>query len=106
VAGEVADAGETTGAIAEPVDATAATTSGGWAVQLAAPRSEAEANKEIARLTAKYGAELNGSPIGVHKATVKGETIYRLRVVGLSKADAAKLCARLKGEGAQCFITK
>ena len=97
---EVADAAETTGAIAQPpVDATAATASGGWAVQLAAPRSEAEANSEIARLTAKYGAELNGSPIGVHKATVKGETIYRLRVVGLTKADAAKLCARLKGEG-------
>ncbi|HLX97246.1 MAG TPA: SPOR domain-containing protein [Roseiarcus sp.] len=104
---EVADATETTGAIAEPpVDATAATASGGWAVQLAAPRSEAEANSELARLTAKYGAELNGSPIGVHKATVKGETIYRLRVVGLTKADAAKLCARLKGEGAQCFIAK
>jgi hypothetical protein len=104
---EVADAAETTGAIAEPpVDATAATASGGWAVQLAAPRSEAEANSELARLTAKYGAELNGSPIGVHKATVNGETIYRLRVVGLTKADAAKLCARLKGEGAQCFIAK
>ena len=104
---EVADAAETTGAIAQPpVDATAATASGGWAVQLAAPRSEAEANTELARLTAKYGAELNGSPIGVHKATVKGETIYRLRVVGLTKADAAKLCARLKGEGAQCFIAK
>jgi sporulation related protein len=104
---EVADATDTTGAIAEaPVDATAATASGGWAVQLGAPRSEAEANSEIARLTAKYGAELNGSPIGVHKATVKGETIYRLRVVGLTKADAAKLCARLKGEGADCFIAK
>jgi len=103
--GEVADASETTGAIAEPpVDAKAAT--GGWAVQLAAPRSEAEANSELARLTAKYSAELNGSPIGVHKATVKGETIYRLRVVGLTKAEAAKLCARLKGEGAQCFIAK
>ncbi len=91
---------------APPVDATPATASGGWAVQLAAPRSEAEAKSEAARLTGKYGADLNGSAIGVHKAVVNGETIYRLRVVGLTKADAAALCARLKGEGGECFIAK
>ena len=106
-AGQVADATETTGSIAQPpVDATAATTSGGWSVQLGAPKSEAEANSQLTRLNSKYGAELNGSPVGVHKAVVKGETIYRLRVVGLTKADAAALCARLKGEGGECFIAK
>jgi len=103
---KVADATETTGSIAPAVDATAATTSGGWAVQLAAPRSEAEANSELARLNNKYGAQLNGSALGIHKAVVKGETIYRLRVVGLTKADAAALCARLKGGGGECFIAK
>ncbi len=103
---QVVDASETTGAIAPPVDAIAATTSGGWSVQLAAPKSEAEAKSDAARLTSKYSAELNGSPIGVHKAEVKGATIYRLRVSGLTKADAAALCARLKGEGGQCFIAK
>jgi SPOR domain len=105
--GQVADAAETTGAIAEPpVDATAAATSGGWSVQLAAPRSEAEANSELARLSSKYASQLNGSAIGVHKAVVRGKTIYRLRVVGLTKADAAKLCARVKGDGGQCFIAR
>ncbi len=89
-----------------PVDATPATASGGWAVQLGAPRSEAEAKSQAARLSGKYGADLNGSSIGVHKAVVNGETIYRLRVVGLTKADAAALCARLKGEGGECFIAK
>ncbi len=103
---QVVDASETTGAIAPPVDATAATTSGGWSVQLAAPKSEAEAKSTAAKLNSKYSAELNGSQIGVHKAEVKGETIYRLRVSGLTKADAAALCARLKGEGGQCFIAK
>ena len=58
------------------------------------------------KLTSKYSAELNGSAIGVHKAEVNGETIYRLRVSGLTKADAAAMCARLKGEGGQCFIAK
>jgi hypothetical protein len=104
--GKVADATETTGAIAPPVDATAATTSGGWSVQLAAPKSEAEAKSKLTQLTGKYGADLNGSPIGMHKAVVNGETIYRLRVSGLTKADAAELCARLKGEGGECFIAK
>jgi hypothetical protein len=104
--GQVADATETTGAISAPVDATAATTSGGWSVQLAAPKSEAEAQSDLTRLNSKYSAELNGAPIGMHKAVVKGETIYRLRVSGLTKADAAALCARLKGEGGQCFIAK
>ena len=105
-AGQIADATETTGAIAPPIDATAATTSGGWSVQLAAPKSEAEAQSTLTRLNSKYAAELNGSPIGVHKAQVNGETIYRLRVSGLTKADAAALCARLKGEGGECFIAK
>ena len=106
-AGQVADATETTGSIAQPpVDATAATTSGGWSVQLAAPKSEAEAQSTMTRLNSKYAAELNGSAIGVHKAQVNGDTIYRLRVSGLTKADAAAMCAKLKGEGGQCFIAK
>jgi hypothetical protein len=102
-----AEATETaTAPAAAPVDATATTASAGWAVQLAAPKSEAEANTEMARLTSKYGADLNGSALGVHKAVVNGQTIYRLRVVGLTKADAAALCARLKGDGGECFIAK
>jgi hypothetical protein len=105
-AGQVVDATETTGAIAPPDDATAATTSGGWSVQLAAPKSEAEAQSAMTRLNSKYGAELNGSAIGVHKVQVNGETIYRLRVSGLTKADAAAMCAKLKGEGGSCFIAK
>ncbi len=84
----------------------AAATSGGWAVQLAAPRSEAEAKSIVEKLNARYASALNGATIGVHKAVVKGETIYRLRVTGLSKADAAAMCARLKGDGGQCFIAR
>ncbi len=90
----------------QTVDSTVATKSSGWAVQLAAPKSDAEAKSEATQLNAKYASTLNGSTIGVHKAVVNGETIYRLRVVGLSKADAAALCARLKGDGGDCFIAK
>ena len=83
-----------------------ATKSDGWAVQLAAPSSESEAQSSAQRLNAKYATALNGATIGIQKAVVKGATLYRLRVAGLSKADAAALCARLKGEGGDCFIAK
>jgi hypothetical protein len=78
----------------------------GWAVQLAAPKSETEAESDVAQLGAKYTSVLNGAAIAVQKAQVKGATIYRLRVVGLLKAEAAALCARVKGEGGDCFIAK
>lgn len=83
-----------------------ATASGGWAVQLAAPRSETEAKGVVSNLNAKYASALGGSALGVHKATVNGDTVYRVRVTGLSKADAASLCARIKGDGGQCFVAK
>ena len=78
----------------------------GWAVQLAAPKSDTEAKSDVARLNAKYASVLNGAAIGVHKAQVNGATVYRLRVVGLSKTDAAALCRRVKDGGGDCFIAK
>jgi hypothetical protein len=87
--------GELVGALAGPA---------GWGVQLAAPKSDTEAKSDVARLNVKYGSALNGAAIGVHKAQVNGATVYRLRVVGLSKADAAALCSRVKGDGGDCFV--
>ena len=75
-------------------------------VQLAAPRSEAEAKGVVSKLDAKYASALGGSALGVHKATVNGDAIYRVRVTRLSKADAASLCARIKGDGGDCFVAK
>jgi hypothetical protein len=80
--------------------------SAGWAVQLAAPRSETEAKSDVRRLSAQYASKLKGSKIGVHKAVVDGVTVYRLRVVDLSKTDASALCARLKVNGGDCFLAR
>jgi len=88
----------------QPVDQTVAHKSGDWAIQFAAQKSEAEAKANVARLNAKYAAALNGTTIGVNKTLVNGETIYALRVSGLSKAEAAALCERLKGR--DCFVAK
>jgi hypothetical protein len=82
----------------------AASSSGNWAIQFAAPKSEAEAEVAAARLNAKYAQKLGGATIGVHKTTVNSETIYALRVAGLSKADAAALCERVKGR--DCALPK
>ena len=92
------------GAPAASVLKPAASESGDWAIQFAAPKSEAEAEADAARLNAKYARALNGATIGVHKTLVNGETIYALRVAGLSAADAAAMCARVKGR--DCFIAK
>jgi hypothetical protein len=88
---------------APTVDQTASK-SGDWAIQFAAPRSEAEAKVAAARLNAKYAPALNRATIDVHKTQVNGETTYALRVAGLSKADATALCVRVKGR--DCSIAK
>ena len=95
------------GALAGALGASAnqtASKSGDWAIQFAAPKSEAEAKVAATRLNAKYAPTLNGATIGVHKTQVNGETIYALRVAGLSKADATALCVRVKGR--DCSNTK
>ena len=81
-----------------------ATKSADWAIQFAEPKSEVEAAVAAARLNAKYAPALNGATIGVRKTEVNGETIYALRVAGLSKADAIALCVRVKGR--DCSIIK
>jgi SPOR domain len=87
-----------------PANQTATHKTGDWAMQFATEKSEAEAKIKVARLNARYAAALNGATIGVQKTLVNGETIYALRVTGLSKADAAALCDRLKGR--DCFIVR
>jgi hypothetical protein len=81
---------------ASAVDQTAAK-SGDWAIQFAAPKSEAEAAVAAGRLNAEYAPALNGATVGVRKIQMNGETIYAVRVAGLSKADATALCVRVKG---------
>jgi hypothetical protein len=80
--------------------------SSGWAVQLAASKSETEAKTDASRLKAKYASALTGEMIGVSKAQVNGATVYRLRIGGLSKSDAAALCTRVKVNGGNCFLAK
>jgi hypothetical protein len=91
---------------AAPAPAVAAEGGGEWAVQLAAPHSEADAQSAIAKLKGKYADALGDSALTIHQADVKGQTIYRVRVSGLSRSDAGALCSKLKAGGGDCFIAK
>ena len=76
------------------------------AVQLGAPRPEAEAKRNLKRLTIKYGSALRGSTVSLRKVLVNGETVYQLQVVGLSRDEAATLCSRVRGDGGSCSIVR
>ena len=90
----------------DDAQAAPAVASGGYAVQLAAPRSEDEAKGQIRSLQSKYADALGGASLGVRKADRHGEAIYRVRAGGLSKADAAAMCAKIKSAGGDCFVAK
>ena len=79
---------------------------GAWSVQLAAPRSQAEADTTIAKLQGQYADALSGDALSVHKAEVNGETIYRVRAAGLDKARANALCAKVHSAGGACFLAR
>jgi cell division septation protein DedD len=80
---------------------------GGFAVQLGAPGSEAEARATFAALQRKYPGQLNGqSPIVRKTELAGGKTVYRLRVGPYSREDASSMCSALQAAGGQCFIAK
>ena len=67
----------------------------GGSVRRAKIRGEGQVDAR--RLNAKYAPALDGATIGVQKTALNGDTVYALRVGGLSKAEAAALCERVKG---------
>ncbi len=80
---------------------------GGFAVQLGAPGSEAEARATFAALQRKYPDQLSGqSPIIRKTELAGGKTVYRLRVGPYAREDASSMCSALQAAGGQCFIAK
>lgn len=89
---------------AEDTVQTTSSTGGSFAVQLAAPASEAEARATASRMQKQYAGALGAYRPSVRKATDK--EVYRVRVGNLSKAEADSLCGRLKSSGGACFVAK
>lgn len=80
--------------------------SGGFIAQLASFRSEAEAQAEYDRLSAKHGNVLSGLSPRIVKANVAGGSRYRLAVGPLaSRAAASKICNSLIAAGERdCLV--
>lgn len=83
-------------------DEPTATTRGAWAAQLSASPSEDEARATASKLASKYASELGGRRPSFRKAEVNSKTVYRVRVGGLSKEEAAAICQKISG----CFVTR
>ncbi len=83
---------------------TASVPSGMFPPQLGAAGSEAEARDLSGRLSRKF-ADVAGR-LSVHKAQSGDKTVYRLRVSGLSQADAKALCAKVSSGGGNCFVAR
>jgi hypothetical protein len=100
---KVADAdADATDANSEPT----AGKSGGFAVQLAAPPSEAQARQTMANLQKKFADELGTYHLKYREASVADKSVYRVRVVGLSHEEAAALCQKVQAKGSNCFVVK
>jgi hypothetical protein len=79
---------------------------GGFAVQLAAPANEQEARSAAARLGQKFADSLGGRRPSVVKAEVGDKSIFRVRVGSLSRDEAVSLCEKVKAKGGACFVAK
>jgi SPOR domain len=101
---QTADLSEDGAANSSAANAPAST--GDWAVQLAAPASERAAHLEIARLERKFATQLSDHQLVSHSAQSNGRTVWRVRVAGLSRDDAASLCGRIKNGGGACFVAR
>lgn len=86
---------------------TQVTTSGAYAVQLAALNSMPKADQAWQTLVARVPDILSTEKPVVVPGVVHGRTFYRLRLDGFATAAAAtSFCARLKSRGVTCYIPK
>jgi hypothetical protein len=76
----------------------------GFSVQLAAAPSAGEAEHVMNKLAQKYSATLAGHKLKFRRAKVNDKSVFRVRVGGLTKGSAVKLCEALKSKGGSCFI--
>ncbi len=91
-------------AAAPSESAAEAPASGSASVQFGAAPNETEARALAKKVVAKYGSRLHGHKPTWKTAEVGGNTVYRVRVGGLSKEAAASLCKSVKGDGGDCYV--
>lgn len=84
-----------------------ASASGGYAVQVSAQRSEAEAQAAFRSLQGKFPAQLGNRQPVIRRADLGAKGIYfRAMVVVGSNSEAGELCSSLKAAGGSCIIQR
>ncbi len=85
----------------------AAATTGGYAVQVSAQRSEAEAQAAFQTLQGKFPNQLGGRQPVIRRADLGEKGVYyRAMVVVGSNSEAGDLCSSLKAAGGSCIIQR
>jgi len=74
-----------------------------WRVQLVGARSRKAALAAFKRLKARHPA-LAGETAVVRRSPMRGALAYAVQVERDSRADAAKLCARIRATGGACVV--
>ena len=87
--------------------APAAAASGGYAVQVSAQRSEAEAQAAFRSLQSKYPGQLGGKQPVIARVDLGDKGIYyRAMVPSASGSEASELCTSLKAAGGSCIVQR
>jgi SPOR domain len=89
-----------------PATTQSASTSGNFAVQVAAEGSEEAARSKFGQLRTRYSGVLSGMSPNIRSAEVNGRSVYRVRVGSMSRDEAVSLCERLKSSGGSCFVAR
>lgn len=100
-----AQSGQLTTTAAAPA---AAAASGGYAVQVASRRSEADAQASLHSLQAKYPQQLGNQPPLIRRVDLGAKGVYYRAMVGPfeSSEQASQVCSNLKAAGGDCLIQK
>ncbi|HYG85103.1 MAG TPA: SPOR domain-containing protein [Azospirillum sp.] len=93
-------------AAAQPPKAPAAS-GGGFRIQLAAVRTEAEAQAEWKRIASRYPDAIGGLSMRVAKADLGERGIfYRVQGGSVDEARAKAICAQLKAQNVGCVVVR
>lgn len=87
-------------------NAPAATTGGGFAIQLASRPSESDARNASTQLAQRFSSQIGGRQTTVVRGEANGNTVYRVRALGFSQSEATAACDRIRASGGACFVTR
>jgi outer membrane biosynthesis protein TonB len=87
-------------------NAPAATSGGGFAIQLASRPSESDARSASTQLAQRFSSQIGGRQTTVVRGEANGNTVYRVRALGFSQSEATAACDRIRASGGACFVTR